>query len=63
MADRKKKLPSPDAWREAKRLIIKQRRYLAIGFGLMLISRLAGFTLPLGIKFFTDEVIRKPHFP
>jgi ABC-type multidrug transport system fused ATPase/permease subunit len=43
--------------REVKRLLWQHRRTLAIGFGLMLINRLAGFVLPLSSKFLIDDVI------
>jgi ABC-type multidrug transport system fused ATPase/permease subunit len=56
MAD-KKKLPKSLVWREARQLMIAHRRYLIIGFVLMLVSRAAGFVLPAGFKFFVDEVL------
>ena len=58
MADKKKISPSV-AWREARQLIYAHRRYLAMGFALMLISRLAGFVLPGGTKVFVDEIVGK----
>jgi ABC-type multidrug transport system fused ATPase/permease subunit len=55
----KKKVPPAVAWREARKLIHAHRRYLAIGFSLMIVSRLAGFVLPAGTKFFVDDVVGK----
>src|SRR5688572_16934288 len=48
-----------DAWREARALLVVHRKRLALGLGLMLVSRLAGFVLPLSSKFLIDEVIGK----
>ena len=59
MADQKKRLPSSAAWREARQLVSAHRRYLAIGFGLMLVSRLAGLVLPASSKYLIDEVLSK----
>jgi ABC-type multidrug transport system fused ATPase/permease subunit len=55
---KKKKRPSASVvWREARELVRKHRRYLAIGFVLMIISRLAGL-VPLGSsKILVDEII------
>jgi ABC-type multidrug transport system fused ATPase/permease subunit len=55
----KKKVPPAIAWREARKLIYAHRRYLAVGFALMIVSRLAGFVLPAGTKFFVDDVVGK----
>ncbi|MBW3629211.1 MAG: ABC transporter ATP-binding protein/permease [Gemmatimonadetes bacterium] len=55
----KKKIPAAVAWREARQLMYAHRRYLAIGFCLMIVSRLAGFVLPAGTKFFVDDVVGK----
>jgi ABC-type multidrug transport system fused ATPase/permease subunit len=59
MAEKKKKVSPSVAWREARQLIYAHRRYLAIGFALMVISRLAGFVLPASTKFFVDDVVGK----
>jgi ABC-type multidrug transport system fused ATPase/permease subunit len=59
MAEKKKKVPSSVVWREARQLLGEHRRYLAIGFALMVVSRLAGFVLPASIKYFIDEVLGK----
>lgn len=46
-----------DAWREARQLAWEHRRHLAIGFILMLISKLAGLVVPLSPRFLIDDVI------
>ena len=53
----KKKVTLSAAWREARELVWKHRRRLAIGLALMLISRLAGLVLPFTSKYLIDEVI------
>ena len=45
------------AWKEAKELVAEHRTSLAIGFGLMLINRVAGLVLPFTSKFLVDDVI------
>ncbi len=58
----KKKLPPMSSvWREARELIWAHRHRLALGLGLMLISRLAGLVLPATSKFLIDDVIGKGH--
>ncbi|HEV8449700.1 MAG TPA: ABC transporter ATP-binding protein [Gemmatimonadaceae bacterium] len=47
------------AWKEAKELVAEHKTSLAIGFGLMLINRVAGLVLPLTSKFLVDDVITK----
>jgi len=42
-----------------RQLLIVHRARLALGFALMLISRLAGFVLPITSKFLIDDVIGK----
>jgi hypothetical protein len=44
--EKKKRVSSAAAWREARELLWMHRRRLSIGFTLMLISRLAGLVLP-----------------
>ncbi len=56
MAD-KKKIRYSAAWEEARGLIWAHRYRLAIGFTLMLISRVAGLVLPATSKYLIDEVI------
>ena len=45
------------AWREARELIWAHRNRLAIGFGLMVISRAAGLVLPASSKYLIDNVL------
>jgi subfamily B ATP-binding cassette protein MsbA len=47
------------AWGEARTLMWKHRRSLAIGLSLMLVSRLAGLVLPLSTRFLIDDVLGK----
>ena len=54
--------PRPSAavvWRESRALIWTHRRRLAIGFGLMIVNRLAGMVLPATSKYLVDEVVGK----
>ncbi|HEX7546296.1 MAG TPA: ABC transporter ATP-binding protein, partial [Gemmatimonadaceae bacterium] len=55
--DKKKKVNYANAWAEAKVLMYRHRGSLAIGFVLMLISRLAGLVLPASTKYLIDDVI------
>jgi ABC-type multidrug transport system fused ATPase/permease subunit len=50
------------AWEEARRLIWIHRKRLALGLGLMLVNRLAGFVLPTTTKYLMDDVIGKNHW-
>ena len=52
-----KKKISPGAWEEARDLVWKHRRRLAIGLIVMVINRLAGLVLPATSKFLMDDVI------
>ena len=52
----KKKL-TPWAWQEARALIHAHRKRLALGLGLMLISRAAGLVAPFSTKYFMDDII------
>jgi subfamily B ATP-binding cassette protein MsbA len=54
---KKKKVNYANAWAEAKVLMYRHRGSLAIGFALMLVSRLAGLVLPTSTKFLVDKVI------
>jgi ABC-type multidrug transport system fused ATPase/permease subunit len=57
MADTpKKKVSLSVVWREARELIWKYRGRLALGFVVMLISRLAGLVLPMSSKYVIDHV-------
>lgn len=53
----KKPIRWSEAWQEARQLIWQHRQTLAIGFVLMMISRLAGLVLPATSKYLIDEVI------
>jgi subfamily B ATP-binding cassette protein MsbA len=53
----KKPVTASAAWREARELIWRHRKRLAIGLALMLISRLAGLVLPFTSKWLIDEVV------
>ena len=54
---KKKKIKFSDAWGEARELIWRHRRRLAIGMALMLASRLSGLVLPFMSKSFVDDVV------
>jgi subfamily B ATP-binding cassette protein MsbA len=54
---KKKAMRSPEAWREARTLIWRHRKYLGIGLALTLVSRLAGLVLPASSKYLLDTVI------
>jgi ABC-type multidrug transport system fused ATPase/permease subunit len=58
----KQKKLTPGAWEEAKALIWRHRKRLAIGLSLMLISRLAGLVAPLSTKYLMDNVITHGHW-
>ena len=58
MTDKKKKNVSREVvWREARELMWRHRRYLWIGFALMLVSQVARFVLPTSTKFLVDDII------
>jgi subfamily B ATP-binding cassette protein MsbA len=57
MAPPKRKTNFKLAWREARALIWRNRHRLALGMGLMLISRGAGLVLPAMPKFLIDHVL------
>jgi ABC-type multidrug transport system fused ATPase/permease subunit len=52
-----KKKITAGAWEEARALIWKHRRRLALGLVLMVISRLAGLVLPTSTKYLMDDVV------
>jgi subfamily B ATP-binding cassette protein MsbA len=54
---RRKAVNMKRAWAEARVLMWTHRRSLTIGFGLMLISRLAGLVTPASSKFLIDRVL------
>ncbi len=55
----KKKVNTKAAWRDARALMWQHRRALGVGFGLMLVSRVAGLVLPFSSKYLFDDVIAK----
>ena len=56
---KKKKVDYSRAWAEAKILVWSYRWRLLLGLGLMLISRAAGFVLPVSTKFLVENVFGK----
>ena len=52
-----KKKITEGAWEEARALIWKHRRRLALGLGVMVVNRLAGLVLPTSSKFLMDDVV------
>ncbi len=54
---KKKKVDYKAAWPEAKALIWKHRHRIALGMGLMLISRVVGLVLPASPKVLIDYVL------
>jgi subfamily B ATP-binding cassette protein MsbA len=57
VADKKPKTNYSNAWREARQLIWQHRSRLALGLGLMLVSRLAGLVLPWSSRYLIDQVV------
>jgi ABC-type multidrug transport system fused ATPase/permease subunit len=58
MREKKERKPlTREAWNEARALMWAHRRYLLIGFALMIVSRLAGLVLPASSKFVVDDVL------
>jgi subfamily B ATP-binding cassette protein MsbA len=55
----RKPVDTEAAWREARALMWKHRRTLGVGAALMVVSRVAGFVLPLSSKYLIDDVIGK----
>ncbi|MFL5520473.1 MAG: ABC transporter ATP-binding protein [Gemmatimonadales bacterium] len=53
----KKRVSSQVVWREARELIARYRRQLAVGLFLMLVNRLAGLVLPASSKVLIDSVL------
>ena len=53
---------TPGAWEEARGLIWTHRKRLALGLGLMLISRAAGLVAPFSTKYLMDDVIAQKHW-
>jgi subfamily B ATP-binding cassette protein MsbA len=57
VAEDKRKVTLSTAWRESRELLWRYRSRLALGLGVMLISRLAGLVLPASSKFLVDRVL------
>jgi subfamily B ATP-binding cassette protein MsbA len=53
----KRKVSLESAWRESRELLYRHRRRLALGMGLMVLSRLAGLVLPASSKYLVDHII------
>ena len=58
MADKKRRLRLSNVWSEAKEIIWRHRKRVALGMGLMFANRLSGLVLPASSKFLIDGVIR-----
>jgi subfamily B ATP-binding cassette protein MsbA len=58
----KKKVNYSGAWAEARKIVWNARWRLALGSGLMLISRLAGMVLPASTKYIGDEVFTNRNY-
>ncbi len=56
-AREEKKKISKAAWEEARALVWKHRRRLAVGLAVMVVNRLAGLVLPVTSKYLIDDVI------
>ncbi len=59
MSETKKPAAPSEVWREARALIVHHRRQLGLGLLLLIVSRAAGFVLPLTSKTLIDDVIGK----
>jgi ABC-type multidrug transport system fused ATPase/permease subunit len=57
-----KKAFTAGAWEEARALIWKHRKRMALGLGLMIINRLSGLVLPTTTKYLMDDVITRGHW-
>jgi subfamily B ATP-binding cassette protein MsbA len=57
-----KKAFTAGAWEEARGLIWKHRKRMAVGLGLMIINRLSGLVLPTTTKYLMDDVITQGHW-
>jgi ABC-type multidrug transport system fused ATPase/permease subunit len=55
----KKKINRSAVWAEARVLLGRYRRGLAVGFALMIVGRLLGFVLPASTKYLIDNVLGK----
>jgi subfamily B ATP-binding cassette protein MsbA len=57
-----KKAFTAGAWEEARALIWRHRKRMAVGLGLMIVNRLAGLVLPTTTKYLMDDVITQGHW-
>ncbi|MDH5803669.1 MAG: ABC transporter ATP-binding protein/permease [Gemmatimonadota bacterium] len=55
--DKKTRPKLSNVWAEARALVWKYRSRLALGFGLMLVNRLAGLVIPMSSKYLIDDVV------
>lgn len=53
----KNELKSANVWREAREIIWRYRRRLALGLAVMAIGRGAGMAIPMSAKFLIDDVL------
>src|SRR5438874_12644969 len=60
--EKPKKTLTPGALEEARALILTHRKRLALGLGLMLVSRLSDLVLPTTSKYLMDDVITQKHW-
>jgi ABC-type bacteriocin/lantibiotic exporter with double-glycine peptidase domain len=58
-AAKKTKVSWSRSWEQMRALLVAHRSRLLLGLGLMLVSRIVGFVLPLSSKVLVDEVIGK----
>lgn len=61
LTTQKRKLTITNVWREARELIWKYRKRLALGMAIMVINRASGLVLPASSKYLIDDVIGKGH--
>ena len=54
---KKPKYDTKRAWAEARALVYEHRKSVSIGLALMVVSRAAGFVLPLSTKYVLDDVL------
>ena len=60
---KKPRLQLASVRRDARELLWRHRRTLALGFSLMLVNRAAGFVLPASSKFLIDDVLGQGNAP
>jgi ABC-type multidrug transport system fused ATPase/permease subunit len=62
LTEEKRRVTLRSAWRESRDLIRRNRRRLALGMALLLVSRLAGLVMPASSKYLIDHVIGEGDF-